>query len=193
MDFDLPVHPLDDEAPGGIVINPHSPLGKELRKWEQHQSELTPRGTQPGNPYVYRPYPKMLYKARIQRNGQAACLMPAPDPYAFDRADLYERDVLAVDSFNKSCQRIVADESQERIAKGQGWCDDPQSALAQFEREQQEIGNAAAEAAFYAKRMSDTAQREFQQAAGATHEHVVDVAGSKRGRKAVAGSGPVES
>lgn len=195
MNLDLPVHPLDEEAPGGLVINPHTPLGKELRKWEQHHSELTPRGTQPGNPYVYRPYPRMLYKARTQRNGQPACLSAAPDPYAFDRADLYEREVLAVDSFNRSCQRIVTDEGQERIAKGQGWCEDPNAALAQFEREQQAIGNAAAEAAFSARRMGEVAQREFAAAGAETHEHVVDVQPKKRGRKpkAIAGSGPVES
>jgi len=191
-----PDQAIEDEAPGGIVINPHSALGKELRKWEQHHSELTPRGTQPGNPYVYRAFPKMLYRAQVYgRTGQPSCLVAAPDPYMFDRNDIYEREVLAVETFNKSCQRIVHDESEERIAKGQGWAEGPTEALQVFERQQQDIGRAAAEAAFHAKRMSEQAQREFKSAGEETHEHVVDVQPKKRGRKpkAIAGSGPVES
>lgn len=191
-----PDQAIEEEAPGGMVINPHSTLGKELRKWEQHYSELTPRGTQPGNPYVYRAYPKMLYRAQTYaRTGQPSCLVAMPDPYIFDRPDMYEREVLAVESFNRSCQRIVHDESEERIAKGQGWADGPTEALDLFERQQQDIGRAAAEAAFHAKRMTDKAQREFAAAGEETHEHVVDVQGKKRGRKpkAVTGSGVVES
>ena len=120
-DTGLAPHPLDDDAPGGLVINPHSALGKELRKWEQFKTELVPRGTQPGNPYVYRPYPKMLYKAQRQANQQAACLAPVPDPYAHATAEEYQRACLAVESFNRSCTRTVDDESAERLARGQGW------------------------------------------------------------------------
>src|SRR5436305_3461205 len=110
MDFDLAPHPLDEEAPGGLVINPHSALGKELRKWEQHRTELVPRGTNPGNPYVYRPYPTMLYRAQRQMNGQFACMPPAPHPYAFERVEQHQQATLAWEAFCRSCVRVVGDE-----------------------------------------------------------------------------------
>lgn len=179
-------HPLDDEAPGGVVINPHTALGKELRKWEQHRTELVPRGTNPGNPYVFRPYPKMLYKAQRMPNGQFTCLSQAPDPYAYERMDQYQQAVLQVDSFNRSCTRTVASDSEESIAAGQGWAVGPIEAMAQHEKTQQAIGNAAAEAEFYAKRMTANAQAELNAAHATSHQHVTDIAGvakSKRGRK----------
>ena len=185
MDFDLAPHPLDEEAPGGLVINPHSALGKELRKWEQHRTELVPRGTNPGNPYVYRPYPKMLYRAQRLPNGQAGCLAQAPNPYAFERGEAFERAVLMVESFNRSCTRIVSDESQERIAIGQGWALDPQAAMAVYEQEQQAIGNAAAEAAYAAQGMTSKARDELKAADASTHQHVTDVKGGKKGAKAI--------
>ena len=163
MDFDLAPHPLDEEAPGGLVINPHSALGKELRKWEQHRTELVPRGTNPGNPYVYR----------------------APNPYTFERPEAFERAVLMVESFNRSCTRIVSDESQERIAIGQGWALDPKAAMAVYEQEQQAIGNAAAEAAYAAQGMTSKAREELKAADASTHQHVTDVKGSKKGAKAI--------
>src|SRR6185437_10122022 len=104
--------------------------GKELRKWEQHPG---PYGRTPGNPYVYRPYPKMLYKAQPQVNGQVACLLPAPHPYGFEKPEQYNQAMLAVESFNRSCTRIVRDESEEAIAKGQGWANDPRAALERHE------------------------------------------------------------
>jgi hypothetical protein len=187
MNFeDLAPHPLDDDAPGGLVINPHSALGKELRKWEQFRTELVPRGTNPGNPYVYRPYPKMLYLAQIDPTTlQAACLLPLPEPYAFATADEYQRACLRVDSFNRSCTRVVGDESEERIAGGQGCAETPADALALYERKQQAIGNAAAEAAYAARGMSARAQAELQAAGESTHQHVTDIKGPKKGAKAV--------
>ena len=185
MDFDLAPHPLDEEAPGGLVINPHSALGKELRKWEQHRTELVPRGTNPGNPYVYRPYPKMLYRAQPLPNGQTACLAQAPNPYTFERPEAFERAVLMVESFNRSCTRIVSDEGQERIAIGQGWALDPKAAMAVYEQEQQAIGNAAAEAAYAAQGMTSKAREELKAADASTHQHVTDVKGGKKGAKAI--------
>ena len=191
MNFDLPQHPLDDEAPGGIVISPHSAYGKELRKWEQHRTELVPRGTNPGNPYVFREFTKMLYKAQRAPSGQFICMASAPDPYAYDRMDLYQNAVLQFETFNRSCTKIVANESEERLAIGQGWTTGPKEAMEQHEREQQAIGNAAAEAAFYAKRMTEKAQAELTAADASTHEHVTDLA-PKKGRKPAAKVGTEE-
>lgn len=176
---------VDEEAPGGMVINPHTALGKELRKWEQHRTELVPRGTNPGNPYVFRPYPKMLYRAQQAPNGKYACILPMPHPYGFEKQELYQQACLMVESFNKTCCRIVADEGQESIAKGQGWAEGPQEATELHEKEQQAIGNAAAEAAFMAQRMTAKAREELAAADATTHQHVTDVRGTRKGARAV--------
>lgn len=179
-------HPLDEENEyGGIVISPASELGKELRKWEQHHTYLVPPGTHPGNPYVFREFPKMLYKAQKQRNGQYACMLPAPVSYDYERADAYERAVLIKESFDKSCYRIVADETAERLAKGQGWAETIPAALELAEAHERAIADAAAEAAYAAQRMTEQARAELKAADAATHAHVVDVAPTlKRGRAA---------
>src|SRR5689334_155980 len=114
-----------------IVFNPSTKYAEELRKWEQHHTRysVTPEGTsEPGNPYVYREYPKMLYRAQV-RNGRGMCLEPPPSPYDFDRPDAYERACLAHEAFNRSCYRIVKDESDELVAKGQGWCETAKEAM----------------------------------------------------------------
>lgn len=172
-----------------VVINPASEWGKELRKWEQHPTKyaLDENGDmKPGNPYVFRPYPRMLYRARPNPQGQVVCLMAMPDTYAFQEANQYERAVLQVDTFNKSCQKIVESEDAERLACGQGWCVTPHLALARYEEEQQAIARAAAEAAHAAQRMTEKAKAELATAEASTHQHVTDVVGAShktRGRK----------
>lgn len=194
---------IEEEAPPSVQINPHSELGKELRKWEQHHSELTPRGTHPGNPYVYREYPKMLYKAeRHPETGQPTCQAARPNPWAFvhipdreARAQFYDEACQQAERWSKEHQKIVHDEAGERLAKGQGWAKTPAAALEQFEQEQQAIAEAAANTAYLAQRMSEQARAELKAADAETDQHVVDVQPTKRGRtpKAVTGSGPVEA
>jgi hypothetical protein len=170
-----------------VVITPSSELGKELRKWEQHHTQysLTEDGnSQPGNPYQYRPYPKMLYKAHQRPNGQPGCMLPPPYAFEFASMDQYERACLEIEAFNKTCYTVVHDESQERIARGQGWATDPKGALDLFEQAQQAIAQAAAEAAFAARRMSESAQQEFSEAEASTSEHVTDVTKGRAGKKA---------
>ena len=182
MNFDIERHPLDEEVDGGgIVWSPASPYVKEMRKWEQFPSEWTVK-SRPGNPYVFREFPKMLYKAQRQPNQQVACLLPYPDPYEFDRADLYQQEVLRRESFNRSCTKVVGNESEERIAKGQGWANSALAAMELHEAAEQAIGNAAAETAYQARRMSEQAREEYTHAEASTHQHVTDVTGPKRGR-----------
>lgn len=191
MNFDAVVpHELDEDAPGGMVVNPASALGKELRKWEQHPGPL---GRNPGNPYTYRPYPKMLYKAQAQPNGQVRCLMDTPHPLAYQTPEAWQQAVQQKEYFDKTCVCVVDSESAERIKVGQGWCADPAAAMEQHEREQTAIFTASAEVAHSAQRMSDKAKRELAAAEGETHEHVLDVRGAKPGRKpkAIAASGEV--
>lgn len=165
----------------GIVHNPDSPYGKELEKWEQHRTkyvrEYDEHGNpgMPGNPYAYREYPKMLYKAKVHPiSGQALCMAPPPDPYAFERPDRYERAVLEAERFTGQCQVIVKNEEEERKLKNDGWRNSPADALARFETQQREIGNAAAERHHADRSMSEKARAEVAAVDASTSEHVPD-------------------
>jgi hypothetical protein len=165
----------------GVIINPESELGKELQKWEQfdrHGMDGTVHKA--GNPYTYRPYPKMLYKAHPFRTGKTLTSAPPVSPFGHSDPNMYNQALLEADAFNRSCQRIVADESQHAIAKGQGWCESQAEAMEQHERTQNAIAKEAAEAAFQAQKMSDSARAEFDGAVDASEGHVSDVAAPKR-------------
>lgn len=149
-----------------IVINPDSELGRELAKWDA--------------PKVHTEYPKMLYRAG-ELNGKRLCMAPAPSPFGWRDQAEYQAAITQAESFTASCQRIVHDESQERLALGQGWAHSPGEALAVAEAEARALGDAAAEANFAAKRMSEKAQRELDEANSLTHAHVADV--TKRTKK----------
>ena len=57
---------------GGFRINPDGQEAAELRKHEQFPTYYT--GAEgPGNPYRYRPFPKMLYRAELTESGKVAC------------------------------------------------------------------------------------------------------------------------
>lgn len=167
-----------------VIITPDSELGKELRRWEQHNTKLALDNDgvfKPGNPYVFRPYPKMVYKAVKKENGKVVCMVPLPEPVHFALQNAYLAAVADAEALNARCHKIVESEQQWMVAKGQGWCESPEAAIEQFEREEQALGNAAAEAAFAASRMSDKAQRDFNQVQEMTAEHVPDV--TKRTRR----------
>jgi len=173
-----------------VVINPVSEVGKELRKWEQHHTAYSideNYESKPGNPYQYREFPKMLYRALKRSNGQAGCQLSPPPLALFSgpsATDEWQRAMLEVETFNASTRKIVPDEAQERLAIGQGWCLSQQAALDQFEANERALGNAAAEAAHAVKRMSPAAQEEYAAAEQLTDAHVTDVRPAKRrGRK----------
>lgn len=144
----------------GLVINPDSELGRELAKWDA--------------PHPLTEYPKMLYRAG-ELNGKRLCMAPPPSPFGWRDQAEYQAAINQAESFTASCQKRVLDESQERLAKGQGWAETPGEALAVAERDARALGDAAAEANYAAKRMSEAAQRELDEANSLTHAHVADV------------------
>jgi hypothetical protein len=176
-------HPLDEENEyGGIVINPASELGKELRKWEQHPG---PSAARLGIRTCSASIPRCSTRRSAPSAGSTPVMQPAPHPYGYEKPEQFNQALLAVESFNRSCYRIVADASEEAVAMGQGWALGPKEAMAQYEREQQAIGDAAAEAAAAVRGMTDVARREYAAAEASTHQHVSDVKGTKKGAKAV--------
>lgn len=169
----------------GIVISPDSELGKELCKHEQHRTRYVGEDQQPGNPYVYRPYPAMVYMAHKRPDGVVLCMDVPPDAYLFADDKVYARACLSVETFNKRCSKIVTSEDEHRRAKNEGWRDSPTDALERHEAMEQEIARASAEALHAAQRMTPKAKEELADAGQQTHEHVVDVVPQrKRGRPA---------
>lgn len=160
----------------GIIITPESALGLELAKWEQFPSKITDA---PGNSYVYREYPRMVYRAAL-RAGKIRCLDVAPDPFHFDKPAEYDRAILETERFNQQCQHVVRDDSEYIRALEQGWRNTPAEACAALEVKAQGIGDAAAEVAFQAQSMGAKAQAELKAADADTDAHVVDVVGTPR-------------
>ncbi len=165
----------------GVIVNWDSELGKEMLKWEMFPVRTASGEVlAPGNPYdPNRLYPKMLYKAQPFRNGKTLCFAPAVSPFGWNDPNQYQQALLEAETFTKSCQRLVKDEGEHAIAKGQGWCVTAAEALEQAEAEHKAISNAAAEAAFHAQRMTDKARAEFEAASDATDEHVTDLVGAR--------------
>lgn len=163
----------------GRVITPDSEEGKELLKHEQWPAHWNGTTYQPGNPYVYRAYPRMLYRAVKKENGKVVCMEPAPQPDFFEKQHEFDRAIRLNDALNKSCQKMVDSEAAHLLAKGQGWCDTASEALEQFEKEQIAIGDAAAMRHFTDKRMTPRAQAEAHAIDEAASDHVADVPAPK--------------
>lgn len=105
----------------------------------------------------------MLYKAFKCANGRVVCV---------------DADYLA------HTTKIVSSQGEYDLSRSLGWCDDPQAALDQFEREECQLGEDAAVRAYDDRRLSDGAKTEAQQVESTTVRHLPDIpeAPKKRGR-----------
>ena len=104
-------------------------MDREMAKWNK--------------PYVFVPFPRMLYKGTLKSNGSTQ-----------------------VD------ERIVGSEGEEREAMSEGWSGSTTGATARVEAVQQDIAQAAAEANASATKLSWKAQRERKGREAATASHV---------------------
>lgn len=178
----------------GITWPIESSYGKELARWNTPRNkyledsngellkDINGAPIKGQNCIEFEAYPMLLYKAQRMPNGQVSVGEVPPHP-AYGQMDYqeYEQRLAFVDQFNRGCWREVKDESERRIAEGQGWCPTMKGALERYEREQQAIAEAAAQAEFYARKMSAKAQQEWRDAQDESAEHVVDVvSGPKR-------------
>jgi hypothetical protein len=145
----------------GLVISPDSELGKELAKWNK--------------PYRFEPYPKMLYKAQVRSNGQAAVMAPPVPLYGWPQPQDYERALLEAEAFTRSCLLTVRDEAEERRAVSDGWRTTAEDALKAHEAREWQIAQAAAERHYTEARMSPQAQAEAARVDDATALHVPEV------------------
>lgn len=153
-----------------ILYNPNSEFAKEMAKWEQFPSEWTAGGLKPGNPYVFRAYPKMLYCARRTPSGQWAVALGPPSRFGFHDENEWDRACQEAQRFTESCQKTVANEAEHKKAleSGEGWRDDPKAAMEFREALEKAVGDAAAERNWRDRNMGEKAKAE---SAAAEAEH----------------------
>lgn len=151
-----------NDIKGGTVIIPGTPYAKELAKFEQFPSQYT-IGTEPGNPYQFREFPKMLYRARHFR-GKVACGAQVGRSSDYSSPQEYQQVLADAEAFTKDCQVIVNDESEQQKALESGCRFTPQEAVDFVLERDKSIATAAAERAYSDTKMSEAAQREAAEA-----------------------------
>lgn len=164
----------------GLVLVQGSAIVREHAKFEQFHTKYT-TGTVPGNPYQYRPFPKMLYRAESY-NGKPCCMAAPPNWAMFKNSDEARFADEQARQFTERCQMIVKDESEMQRALENGWREDPQQAVEYLEGRTRRIGTATAERLYRDRNMSDRAKAEADAAtAAAGGDHQPEIK-AKRGR-----------
>lgn len=143
----------------GIVIVPGSNYANEVAKFEQFHSQYT-AGTQPGRPYTYRPFPKMVYRAE-RYNGAPACMAAAPDPLAFRDPREFDRAEAMAAKFNENCQRIVKDDREYQKAMEEGYRESLAEAIERLVAKDANTSLDTAHRNYEDRNMSEMAKREI--------------------------------
>jgi hypothetical protein len=145
----------EDNREPGIVIIPGSNYAKEMAKFEQFPSKY---GENPGNPYTYRPFPKMVYKAELYQ-GMIRCMAQVA-PNEFVNVNEQMRAEEAARQFSEKCQRVVKNDQEYQRALEMGYRESPTEAVEYLEARQRSIAEAAAERNYADRNMSDKAKDE---------------------------------
>jgi hypothetical protein len=132
-----------------IIHSPESAYVKEMRKWNK--------------PYKYRPFPKMVYRARETPDGRT--VIQAPMEWQDSQRE----------AFNSGCQRIVHDEDELHRALESGWREGPDAALEYAKERHNAIADAAAHRYHEDARLSEAAQREAKEREAALTDGVAHV------------------
>jgi hypothetical protein len=131
-----------------VRISSESAYGKALAEAEK--------------PYVYRPYPTMLYRAK--KDGQRVTL-------AGGGQDIDPR-----------CMLVVHSEEEEAKAKREGWRNSPQEALDFQVGLDRDVAQAAAERNWDDRNMSEAAKAESAEAEAAAVGHLGEIPEKPRRR-----------
>ena len=174
----------EDNREPGVVVIPGSNYAKEMAKFEQFPSKY---GENPGNPYVYRPFPKMVYKAELYQ-GMIRC-MAAVSPNEYVNVNEQMRAEESARQFTEKCQRTVKDDREYQVAMEMGYRETPTEAVEYLEAKQRSIADAAAERNYADRNMGEKAKAEaaaeVQRAFNEEGKHAAEVpeAPIKRTRK----------
>lgn len=147
-------HPFYNQEPGEVIV-PGSPMARERAKFEQFPTAYS---QQPGRPYTYRPFPKMLYKAE-RRGGQLVCMEPAPQRAEFRDDKSYQMAEEDSRRFTEKCQRVVSEEEYSR-AMEEGWRESPGEAVKEASRREDRFGLDVAHGNFDDRNLSERAKAE---------------------------------
>lgn len=142
----------------GVIITPESEYGKELVRWNK--------------PYVFQPFPQMLYLARRRPDGVMS-VGETEDSVFGGRPG-------AAEAFTGTCQMTVKNESELNRYLELGWRPSPQEAMDRLKSKERLISDAAAHRAYEDRNMSDAAKAEAAAADAATPEHVAEVPEARR-------------
>lgn len=159
--------------------------GKELAKWEQHRTRFTDDDNPPGNPYVFRMYPRMMFRAvKHPKTGQMVCMAVPPNPMLFTTPHEYDRACLDIERMNRECSRTVNSDEEFRIAKNDGWRESPALALETHEQQMCAVAEETARRHFSDQRLSPEAQAEAARIDASTEHQVPDVQTEQARQKA---------
>lgn len=180
LPFNVETDPNWNREPG-IVLVPGSNYVREIAKFEQFHGGNT-IGTVPGNPYVYRPYPKMMYRAEHYQ-GKVCCMATPPDSYEFKDEREFQRAQESAERFTLKCQLTVNSEAERSRAMEDGWRESPAEAVEYLLGRDRATGLAAAHREYEDRNMSDSARREIASARESSDTHLAEVPEKrKRGR-----------
>lgn len=143
-------------AEPGIAVVQGSPYAKYMEAFEQFPSKY---GASPGNPYKYRPYPKMLYRADHYQ-GAVRCMAAEPNASEYQNSKEYEFHLEQARRFTEKCQITVNDEREHQKAMEAGWRETPDEAVAFLKGRDDARGRAAAERNYADRNMSEAAKAE---------------------------------
>jgi len=162
----------------GIALVPGSAYLRELAQFEQFHSRFTAGvDAGPGNPYSYRPFPKMVYRAE-HHNGKVCCMAAPPDPNEYRDGREYERAAALADRFTEKCQRIVQDQTEYSRAMEDGWREGPAEAIAHVLQRDRVVADETAERNYQDRNVGAGARREMAEVERATGgEHQPEITG----------------
>ena len=159
----------------GIVVVPGSNYAKEMARWEQFPSKYGA----PGNPYVFREYPRMVYRAELWQ-GKPVCMAAVADPSEFPNVNEFNRMEEQARKFSERCQRIVQDERELQAAMESGWRTSPDEAVEYLQNKLRETANAAAVRNYEDRNMSEAAKAEAKAAVDEAGLHIGEIPEKKR-------------
>ena len=159
-------------AKPGMVKVPGSKLGLEMERWEQFPSAW---GNNPGNPYKFRPFPRMIFKAQ-KVNGKPHVMMPDPNRFEYKTRDEFKAAFDYKQRFDSECQRIVQSEAEFSRAMEDGWRASPDEAIQHVMGRDDMISRETAEREYRDQKMSEPARREIKAAKDAAgNEHLPEI------------------
>lgn len=164
----------------GISVVPGSNFAREVAKFEQFPTIWT-AGSAPGNPYTYRPYPKMLYRAEHYK-GKAVCMATEPNARDFYDDNEFSRAAEDARRFTERCQMIVGNDSERSKAFENGWRESPAEAVAYLLERDGKHATEAAHRAHDDRNMGELAKRELAAVEAQTDGHLAEVPEQRRRR-----------